>query len=197
VWIDTAENHLREDLSDPGIPTRPKGYTSIHVSSICFAITPTTNLLPSEKNRPPLFSSCLIPLHQATHQKPHAPPTSLLLSYSSAYVHASTPRWTPITAQKSSASAICISMIKGAVISADDPDQTFLAANTITIFLDTQKNCVRGESPTMEFTGLEHGDMATVDAHHYIYLRSNNSLPNTPIYSYFIKPNSSSSSISD
>ena len=43
------------------------------------------------------------------------------------------------------------------VIPPDAAVDMFLSALVITMFLDTQKNCVRGESSTMETTGLLHG----------------------------------------
>ena len=44
------------------------------------------------------------------------------------------------------------------VIPAKAPAKVFLDASTVTLYIDTQKNCVRGESCTMEATGLPHGD---------------------------------------
>ena len=50
------------------------------------------------------------------------------------------------------------------VIPTQAPAKVFMAATAVTLYLDTQKNCVRGESCTMEATGLPHGDPVTAAA---------------------------------
>ena len=50
------------------------------------------------------------------------------------------------------------------VIPTQAPAKVFLAATAVTLYLDTQKNCVRGESCTMEDTGMPHGDPVTASA---------------------------------
>ena len=52
----------------------------------------------------------------------------------------------------------------GGVIPSQAPAKVFLATTAVTLYLDTQKNCVRGESCTMEATGLPHGDAVTAAA---------------------------------
>ena len=69
------------------------------------------------------------------------------------------------------------------IIPKDDPDKIFLAADAVTLFLDTQKNSVRGESVTMEATRLQHGDPVVAAARRFIHLRNYNAPPDTPIYS--------------
>ena len=70
------------------------------------------------------------------------------------------------------------------------PDEDFLDAWAVTLFLDTQKNCVRGESISMEALGLLHTDEVTAATRRYIHLRAHNAAPDTPICSFFI-PHSS------
>ena len=50
------------------------------------------------------------------------------------------------------------------VIPAQAPAKVFLAATAVTLYLDTQKNCVWGGSCTMEATRLPHGDPVTAAA---------------------------------
>ena len=50
------------------------------------------------------------------------------------------------------------------VIPNNASDQTFLDAWASTLFLDTQKNGVRGESTSIEATGLQHGDTVRASA---------------------------------
>ena len=71
------------------------------------------------------------------------------------------------------------------VIPGDAPDHVFLSATAVTLFLDTQKNCVRGESTSMEATGLKHGDSVKAAARRFLHLRTNNADPATPICCYF------------
>ena len=81
------------------------------------------------------------------------------------------------------------------VIPRDAPDKTFLDAWAVTLFLDTQKNCVRGESTSMEATGLQHGDAVTAAARRFIHLRANGATPDTPICTYYTSLGSTPSSI--
>ena len=82
------------------------------------------------------------------------------------------------------------------VIPQDAPDHVFLAATAVTFFLDTQKNCVRGESSTMEASGLLHGCPVVAAARRFIHLRSHNADPDLPICSYHTSPKSAPTSIS-
>ena len=84
---------------------------------------------------------------------------------------------------------------KNGVIPRDAPDEAFLTATAITLFLDTQKNCVRGESSTHEATGFIHGDPVTAGARRFIHLRSNNADPDTPICCFFATPTSPIASV--
>ena len=54
------------------------------------------------------------------------------------------------------------------------------------MFLDTQNNCVRGESSTMEATCLLHGDPVPDCARRYLHLRKNNAPPDTSICTYYV-----------
>ena len=71
------------------------------------------------------------------------------------------------------------------VILPDAAENVFLAALSITLFLDTQKNCARRELSTMEATYLLHGDPFPACARHYLHLRKINAPPNTPICAYY------------
>ena len=82
------------------------------------------------------------------------------------------------------------------VIPQDAPAKVLLAALAVTLFLDTQKNCVRGESTTMEATGLLNGCPVTAAARRYIHLRDHGAVPNAPICSYYTSPRTPPSSIS-
>ena len=81
------------------------------------------------------------------------------------------------------------------VIPANASDKTFLEAWATTLFLDTQKNGVRGESTSMEATGLRHGDAVRASACRFIHLRDNGAAPNTPICTYYPSHGSTPSSI--
>ena len=70
------------------------------------------------------------------------------------------------------------------VIPPDTDADVFLAALAITLFLDTQNNCVGGESSTMEATVLLHGDPSPACVRRYLHLWNNNSPSNTPICAY-------------
>ena len=82
------------------------------------------------------------------------------------------------------------------VIRQEAPDHVFLATCAVTFFLDTQKNCVRGESTTMEATGLMHGCPVTAAARRFIHLRSHGADLSAPICSFRTASKSSPSSIS-
>ena len=58
----------------------------------------------------------------------------------------------------------------------DTAADVFLSALAITLHLDTQKNCVRGEPYTIEATGLLHGDPVPACARCYLHLRKHNAL---------------------
>ena len=81
------------------------------------------------------------------------------------------------------------------VIPRNASDQAFLTATAVTLFLDTQKNCVRGESTTMEATGFVHGDPVPAAARRFIHLRANHADPDTPICCYFESPTSTIASV--
>lgn len=72
------------------------------------------------------------------------------------------------------------------IIPHDAPDEVFLAAWAVTLFLDTQKNCVRGESSTMEATGIPFGCPVVASAHRYLHLRQHNAPPDIPICTYYV-----------
>ena len=82
------------------------------------------------------------------------------------------------------------------VIPLDAPTQDFLDALAVTLFLDTQKNCIRGESITMEASGLDNGDGVVAAARRYLHLRDHNAPPETPICAYFIPDSPLPTSIS-
>ena len=71
----------------------------------------------------------------------------------------------------------------------------FLEATAVTLYLDTQKNCVRGESCTMEATGLPHGDPVIAAARLYLHLRLHNAPTNTPICTYYVAPGAAQKSV--
>ena len=77
----------------------------------------------------------------------------------------------------------------------DAPASQILAALSVTLFLDTQKNSVRGESTTMERTGIPFGDPVVAAGHRFLHLRQHGASPDTPICSYFTPSNSTPSSI--
>ena len=66
------------------------------------------------------------------------------------------------------------------VISPDADADVFLAALEITLFLDTQNNCVHRESSTMKATGMLHGDPIPTCVLRYFNLRKNNPPPSPP-----------------
>ena len=74
------------------------------------------------------------------------------------------------------------------VIPAKAPAKVFIAVSAVTLYLDTQKNCVRGESCTIEATGLPHGYPVTAAARCYLHLRLHDALTNTPICNYYVAP---------
>ena len=72
------------------------------------------------------------------------------------------------------------------VILTDTAANVFLVASAINPFLNNQKNCVPGETTTMEATGLLHGEPVQFCARRYLHLHKNNDPPNTPICNYYI-----------
>ena len=82
------------------------------------------------------------------------------------------------------------------VIPAKAPAKVFLAASAVTLYLDTHKNCVRGESFTMEATGMrQHGDPVTAAARRYLHLRLHDAPPNTPMCTYYVDPGAAQKSV--
>ena len=81
------------------------------------------------------------------------------------------------------------------VIPGDTPDQTFLDVRVTTLLLDTQKNCVRGESTSIEATGLKNSKAVSTAAWPFIHLYSNGATPDNPIYTYCTTHGSTPSSI--
>ena len=81
------------------------------------------------------------------------------------------------------------------VIPFDAPDARFLAALAVTLFLDTQKNSVRGESSTMEATGLPHGDPVVAAAQRFLHLRHHQAPLDTPICTYYATSVTAASSV--
>jgi hypothetical protein len=75
------------------------------------------------------------------------------------------------------------------------PDHIFLFTKAFTLFLDTQKNSVQGESSTIESTGVLHGDLVLANAHMHLHLRANHAPPDIPICSYYHTPSSLAKSI--
>jgi hypothetical protein len=65
------------------------------------------------------------------------------------------------------------------------PSSRFLRAHSITLFLDTQKNSVRGESVTMEANDLPHGNPVAAAARRFLHLRAHHASPTTPICTYY------------
>ena len=59
---------------------------------------------------------------------------------------------------------------KEGVIPHDAPTKVFLQAQTVTLFLDTQKNSVRGKYTTMEATNLKHGNTVSAAAWRFLHL---------------------------
>ena len=83
------------------------------------------------------------------------------------------------------------------VIPTQAPAEVFLAASAVTLYLDTQKNCVCGESCTMEATGLPHGDPVTAAARSYLHLRLHDAPPDTPICTYYVAPGAAQNQLQD
>ena len=71
-------------------------------------------------------------------------------------------------------------------IAHDAPSKTFLCARSVTLFLDTQNNSVRGKSTTLEATDLDHVDPVSAAAQRFLHLLSHHSYPDTIVYSYFL-----------
>ena len=81
------------------------------------------------------------------------------------------------------------------VIPGVTPDQTFLDSWATTLFLDTQENCVRGESISIEANSLQHGNTVSISSQRFLHLRTNGTNSDTPIYMYYTTPGSNPSSI--
>ena len=69
----------------------------------------------------------------------------------------------------------------------DAPDLVFLAVWAVMLFLDTQKNSVRGKSSTMKATGDAFVHPVVASAHHYLHLHRHQAPPDTPICTYHTK----------
>ena len=67
----------------------------------------------------------------------------------------------------------------------DAPDYHFLQALVVTLFLDTQKNSVRGKSISMENTCLPSGCPVMAWARRFLHLRGHDADLNTPMCVYF------------
>ena len=67
----------------------------------------------------------------------------------------------------------------------DAPNSRLLQARVVTLFLDTQKNSVRGESIFMENTCLPSGCPITACARHFLHLCGHDADLNTPMCVYF------------
>ena len=84
---------------------------------------------------------------------------------------------------------------KHVIIPQDTPDYIFIFTKAVTLFLDTQKNFIQGESSTMETTGVLHGDPVLDVVCRYIHLWDNHTPPDTFICSYYLTPSSSPKTI--
>ena len=73
----------------------------------------------------------------------------------------------------------------GGTIPFDSPESCFLQALVVTLFLNTQKNSVRGESISMENTCLPSGCPVMACARHFLHLRDHDSDLNTTMCVYF------------
>ena len=74
---------------------------------------------------------------------------------------------------------------KEGVIPHDAPTKVIIQARAVTLFLDTQKNSVRGDSTTMEVTDLKQGNPVSAAAQRFLHLRQHNPYLDTTVYSYF------------
>ena len=72
------------------------------------------------------------------------------------------------------------------VIPRDAVANVFLEASAVTLFLDTQNNCVSGKSSTMETTGLLNGELAPACSRLYLHLQKSNPPTDTPICTYYV-----------
>ena len=73
-----------------------------------------------------------------------------------------------------------LSLYKG-VIPHNAPANIFLQDWSVTFFLDTYKNCVRGASTIMEGTNLKHEEPISAVAWRFLHLLQHNSDPDTTI----------------
>ena len=67
----------------------------------------------------------------------------------------------------------------------DAPAARIRRATAVTLYLDTQKNSTRGESITMEATGIPFGCAVGAAAERFLHLRNNDADLDTPICTYF------------
>ena len=74
---------------------------------------------------------------------------------------------------------------KEGVIPQDAPTEVYLQAQTVNLFLDTQKNSTRGEFTTAEATSLKNGNPVSAAAWHFFYFRQHIADPGTTICSNF------------
>ena len=76
---------------------------------------------------------------------------------------------------------------KNGVVPQDALDKLFLRAHSVTIFLDTKKNCVRGQSTTMGETDLEHRNPISAAVRHLLHLKK--TAPTPTLQSVLTTPN--------
>ena len=65
------------------------------------------------------------------------------------------------------------------------PDKHFLYTCAVTLFLNTQKNFVRGESTTMDATDLKHRNSVSVAARRFLHLQKNSADPESLKCNYY------------
>ena len=80
------------------------------------------------------------------------------------------------------------------VIPPDAASDVLLAASVINLFLDSQNNCVRGESSTMETTGMFHGD-PPLPVPGATSIFGTTTPPNTPICDYYVSAGATPNSV--
>ena len=81
------------------------------------------------------------------------------------------------------------------IIPFDAPAVRFRRATAVTLYLDNQKNGVRGESITMELSGIPFGCAVSAAVERFLHLRENDADLDTPICTYFPSGRSTGKSI--
>ena len=81
------------------------------------------------------------------------------------------------------------------VIPFDAPAARIRRATAVTLYLDTQKNSVRGEAITMEASGIPFGCAVGAAAERFLHLRLHNADLDTPICTYFTSAQSEGASV--